>query len=300
MDTSYGIAPPGHRLPGAARLGPVRLQVADLERSEEFYGRVLGLVRRADGAGHASLGASGGAEPLVDLVERRGARPDTPRGRIGLYHFAIVLPDRAELGRFALHARELGVRLGMADHLVSEALYLADPDGLAIEVYADRPRSTWRTSGRQLVMATDPLDLDGLVADAGTEPFDGVPPGTAMGHVHLHVGDLEGAARFYHEALGFDKVVWNYPGALFLSAGGYHHHVGTNVWAAPAPPAGPDDARLLWWTLVLPGEADVERVGASVRSLGYRVADRGTPGGLLVEDPWGTAIEVISASGSLT
>ena len=141
----------------------------------------------------------------------------------------------------------------MSNHLVSEAVYLSDPDGLGIEVYADRPRGTWQHEGRQLVMATEPLDVEDVVRAGGGEPWSGMPAGTTLGHVHLFVGDLDAAARFYHEGLGFDKTVWSYPGALFLSAGGYHHHLGTNTWAVGAVPAGEGDARLLEWEIVLPG-----------------------------------------------
>lgn len=293
---SYGIRPPEYRLPAETRLGPVRLRVADRARSEEFYARVLGLVRRDHGEGWTSLGAAGGDEPLIELVERPGAEPAPPWGRIGLYHFALRVPDRAGLGRFVLHLRELDVRVGAADHRVSEAIYLTDPDGLGIEVYADRPRGRWSSRGRQLVLTTDPLDVEALVAAAGAGPFEGLPPGTVMGHVHLHVGGLDRASGFYHEALGFDKVVWEYPGALFLSAGGYHHHVGVNVWAGEAGPAGPDDAGLLSWTLVLPSDEDVERITASLESAGSHVRREGAHGGGVALDPWGTAVEVIGKS----
>lgn len=289
-----GIAPPGYRLPGGTRLGAVRLQVADAARSEEFYGRVLGMVRRNDAAGIITLGSTDGAEHLIELVERKGAKHLAPRSRLGLFHFALLLPERADLGRFACHAGRLGIRLGMGDHLVSESLYLTDPDGLGIEVYADRPRADWRSQGAELVMATDPLDLEDLLGSAGPAPFDGLPSGTVIGHVHLHVGDLTDAERFYHTALGFDKVVWTYPGALFLAAAGYHHHVGTNAWAAGAPSAGPDDARLLAWTLVLPEAADVTRLKASVVAAGYHAGRLGERGGLLIDDPWGTPLEILA------
>lgn len=290
----FGIAPPGYRLPPGTRVGAVTLQVADLARSEAFYRTVLGLVRRDGADGRTALGAPGGTESLVELVERPGARPPAPGSRLGLYHFALLVPDRAALGRFARHARTLSLRLGMADHLVSEALYLTDPDGLGIEVYADRPRETWRSDAGQLVMATDPLDIDALLAQAGQAPFDGLPAGTVVGHVHLHVGDIAEAARFYHDGLGLDKVVWDYPGALFLSAGGYHHHLGTNVWAENAPPAAADDARLLSWTLVLPDAREVERAAQSLQAAGYRVAEPGAHGGRLAEDPWGTPVELVA------
>ena len=233
-----GIRPPGYRLPDATRLGRVRLQVASLDRSLPFYEDVLGLRRLDRRDGVATLGASGDGTALVELHERAGARPVPRRGRLGLYHFAVLLPDRAALGRFLAHLAARGVRAGMSDHAVSEALYLTDPDGLGIEVYADRPRDAWRYAGRQLHMHTEPLDTASLLAAGGGAPWAGMPPGTVIGHVHLHVGDIDAAAAFYHAALGFDKVVWSYPGALFLSAGGYHHHLGTNTWAAGAAPLG--------------------------------------------------------------
>jgi catechol 2,3-dioxygenase len=289
-DPGYGIAPPGFRLPDETRLGPVRLQVADLSRSLAYYEQVLGLRVLERDADTATLGAEGGGAPLLELRRRAGARPVPRRGRLGLYHFAILLPDRAALGRFLRHLGETGERAGMSDHLVSEAIYLTDPDGLGIEVYADRPRRTWRHDGRQLAMATEPLDVEDVLRAGGTERWTGMPAGTLIGHVHLFVGDLERAAAFYHEGLGLDKTVWSYPGALFLSAGGYHHHLGTNTWAAGAAPAGPEDARLLEWELVVPAEADAAGALRSLAAAGAAVEPAG--GGGLVRDPWGTALRI--------
>jgi catechol 2,3-dioxygenase len=286
----YGIAPPGYRLPDATRVGTVRLQVADLERSLTYYQQVLGLRVLARAEGQAALGTEAGGEPLIELRELPGAAPLTRRGRLGLYHFAILLPDRAQLGRFVRHLSEIGERAGMSDHLVSEAIYLTDPDGLGIEVYADRPRSAWRQRDGELAMTTDPLDVPDLIRAAGGERWSGMPPGTVIGHVHLFVGDLDRAAVFYHAGLGLDKVVWSYPGALFLSAGGYHHHVGTNTWAAGAAPAGPGDARLLEWELVVPTIADATDALASLES-GKADIERFGDGGL-ARDPWGTAVRV--------
>ena len=289
----YGVPPPGHRLPPGTRPGRVRLRVGDLERSLDYYGRVLGLRVLERSAEHASLGAdgvSGAPSVLVDLVERRGAASAAPRGRPGLYHFAVLLPDRAALGRLVGHLAAVGERAGSADHLVSEALYLRDPDGLGIEVYADRPRTAWRWRDRQLLMATEPLDLADLVRAAGDEPWTGDPPGTRMGHVHLHVGDLGLANAFYHQALGFDRVVWSYPGALFLSAGGYHHHLGLNTWAALAAPPPEDEAQLLEWELLVPSTDAAESALVSLETAGH-VAERSAGGGL-VRDPWGTALRI--------
>ncbi|HWP36598.1 MAG TPA: VOC family protein [Gemmatimonadales bacterium] len=292
---SYGEAPAGHRLPEATHLGPVRLQTADLARSIAYYERVLGLrvVRRE--AGRAALGPHGEERVLVELHERRGARPGGIGPRLGLYHFAILLPERAALGRFVNHLERIGARAGAADHLVSEALYLHDPDGLGIEVYADRPRDTWRRVGRELMIATDPLNFADLSRAAQGAQWTGMPAGTVIGHVHLHVGSLEEASRFFSHALGFDRMTWRYPGALFLGAGGYHHHLGTNTWAGPsATPPAADDARLLEWTIELPDAASADGAAASLGANGYPV-ERAAGGDVITRDPWGTQVRLLVA-----
>jgi catechol 2,3-dioxygenase len=177
----------------------------------------------------------------------------------------------------------------MSDHLVSEALYLWDPDGLGIEVYADRPRSAWKYHDRELAMTTDPLDIDSVIAASNGAKWTGAPRGTTMGHVHLHVGRLDLAEVFYHHGLGFDKTVWSYPGALFLSAGGYHHHVGTNVWS-PGPAPSSDQAQLLEWELVVPSSEDIAAVRRSLDAEGYR-GERGDDT-LIYADPWGTRVRI--------
>ncbi|HEV2130991.1 MAG TPA: VOC family protein [Longimicrobiaceae bacterium] len=291
----YGIPPHGYRLPAATRLGRVRLQVAELARSLDYYQQVLGFRVLSRTHEEATLGAHGDDAPLVELHEHPGAAPVPQRGRLGLYHFAILLPERAALGRFVAHLGQIGERAGASDHLVSEALYLRDPDGLGIEVYADRPRSSWRHQERQLLMDTRPLDLADLVHAAGGQPWTGMPAGTVIGHVHLHVGDIAEAAAFYHQGLGLDQVVWSYPGALFLSAGGYHHHLGVNSWAGPGarrPQA--DDARLLEWEIVVPGAEDAEGAARSVEAAGYAVTR--TESGWLAADPWGTTLRLRSAT----
>lgn len=288
---SYGEAPTGSRLPDATRLGPVRLQVGDLARSLPFYEGVLGLRVLSRDGDHAALGAQGEERAIVELSARAGARPASSRGRLGLYHFAILVPDRPSLGRFVRHASSTGVHVGAGDHLVSEAFYLTDPDGLGIEVYADRPRETWRRVGRQLVMATDPVDVEGMVRDAGPAPWTGMPAGTTIGHVHLHVGGLADASRFFSDALGFDRVVWSYPGALFLGAGGYHHHVGANTWAgASATPSAEGDARLLEWTIEVPDAAAATAVAGSLSRGGFAAERDGED--VVTRDPWGTAVRV--------
>lgn len=288
-----GIAPPAYRLPDAARVGTVDLQVADLERSLAWYQQVLGFRVLARDGSRAELGASGSSLPLLRLHEQPGARRVPAQGRIGLYHFAILLPDRASLGRFVAHLAEIGARAGAADHLVSEALYLHDPDGLGIEVYADRPRDTWQADGGELRMATLPLDVASLVESASGERWSGMPAGTAMGHIHLHVGDLQRASAFYHAALGLDTMVWSYTGALFMSAGAYHHHLGLNTWAGPdAIAAREDEARLLAWQLVLPDAASVAEARRSIASSGFGTHD--ADDGWRAADPWGTTLHVVA------
>jgi catechol 2,3-dioxygenase len=253
----------------ASTVSHVVLQVADLGRSVAYYTREIGFDLLENSGGIAKLGPRGGPL-LLELRERPGARAVPKHGRLGLYHFAILVPDRAALGRFLSDAFRRGVQPGMADHLVSEALYLWDPDGLGIEVYRDRPREEWPRDRGHLVMASDPLDVQGVVHAGAGKPWDGLPSGTVIGHMHLHVSDLDRAAEFYRDGLGLDVTHAGYPGALFMSYAGYHHHLGVNTWARRAPRAGDDDARLLEWTLTAPGaeenaEVLVDPDGTTVR-----------------------------------
>jgi len=227
--------------------------------------------------------------------EESGAAP-SPRQSIGLYHFAIRYPTRRYLAQALERLLQHGYPIqGASDHLVSEAIYLSDPDDNGIELYVDRPRSRWVWHDGQIEMATEPLDLDKLLAtnqDQSAPPH--VSPKTGLGHIHLHVSDLAAAERFYREFLGLAVTQRSYPGALFFSAGGYHHHVGTNTWAAGAPAAGADDARLLEWELRLPHAKDMAAAAASAARAGYGVriddADR------LITDPWGTTVRLTQRS----
>lgn len=290
---TYGVAPLGYRLPTETHVGAVRLQVADLARSLDWYQRVLGFRVLAETGTRATLGTDGTAAPLIELNQKAGARPAPRRGRLGLFHYAILLPDRPSLGRFLAHLVNTASPLGASNHLVSEALYLHDPDGLGIEVYSDRPRAEWQRRGPEIAMATDPLDTRAVIGSGGGVEWTGMPPGTTIGHLHLHVGDLEQAAEFYHLGLGLDVMAWNYPGALFLAAGGYHHHLGVNVWAGDdAVPAGPDDARLLEWELVLPPANDIEASANAMTTAGHSLRRDGE--GWSIADPWGTNLRVRS------
>lgn len=291
-DAAHGIRPKGYRLPDATRLGRVRLQVADLDRSLAFYEKILGFRTIRRSADSVSLGPHGEDREIVHLHQLSTAKPVPRRGLLGLYHFAILLPDRASLGRFVAHLSEVGAHAGMSDHFVSEAVYLTDPDGLGIEIYADRPRGAWRYDEQQLYMTTNHLDVDDLISAANGEPWQGMPRGTVLGHLHLYVDDIGKAEAFYHDALGFDKVVWSYPGALFMSAGGYHHHLGTNTWARGAPAATDADARLLEWEIVVPRAQDAVEAAKSVEEAGYpvkKIADD-----MVLTDPWGTALRLVT------
>lgn len=280
----------GHaRLSTATHVGGVRLQVSDLPRSLAYYREVLGLSLIDSSQTSASLGGASATTPLVTLQATPGTRTARRRGAYGLFHFAILVPSREALGRFVVHLARIGVQAGMSDHRVSEAIYLSDPDGLGIEVYADRPRNTWPYVDGQLVMTTDPLDVQDLARAGGGQPWNGMPAGTTMGHMHLHVSDLQQAAAFYRDGVGFEITVGTYPGALFFSAGGYHHHLGTNTWA-PGPAAAPDEARLLEWTLAVSSAAEGAAIGTRLGHNGAVVREDGVD--RLIADPWGTMLRV--------
>lgn len=289
-DRDYGVAPPRYRLPDATRIGRIRLQVNDLDRSIPYYRDVLGFHAIGADGDNALLASHASDEPLMELCQGTGVRPIPRSGLLGLYHFAILLPTREDLGRFVQHLGTLGVAFSSADHFVSEAIYLWDPDGLGIEVYADRPRDAWHANGRELVMTTERLDLRSLVNAGGSKPWAGMPSGTTMGHLHLSVSDLEKARDFYHVALGFDVVVWSYPGALFMSVKGYHHQLGTNTWAAGARVPVDEEARLLEWELVLPELKEVKRAALSLQNAGYDIERAGDD--RIVIDPWGVVLRL--------
>lgn len=244
-------------------MGAVHLTVADLARSLDWYRGPIGLEVLAQEDGKASLG-TGGRE-LLGLVEEPGVRPAD--GYAGLFHFALLVPERVDLARWLAHAaRDRVPMTGMSDHFVSEALYLRDPDGHGIEIYADRPRELWegKVGERLTSFALDTGDLLGELDDPATEPFDGLPAGTTMGHVHLRVSEIEATVAFYRDALGFDLMAEYGGQAVFLAAGGYHHHIGANIWeSAGRPQAPPGHASLRHATMVVPGGSREELVDPS-------------------------------------
>ncbi len=277
-------------LPDATALGAIRLTVADLDTMRDFYARAIGLEVLAEEDGLVRLGAGGHA--LVELQGDPAAAPRAPR-TTGLFHLALLVPSRAALAAAVRRVVEGGGRLGGAsDHLVSEALYLRDPEGNGIELYRDRPRSEWAYTGDEVQMATIALDLDAVMAELPEERAP-MPAGTRLGHVHLNVGDLRAAEDFYSGVLGFDVMVRGYPGALFVAAGGYHHHIGLNTWNGEGVPApAPGSRGLAWFELALPPEA-VAALVARARSAGVPVEER--PGGPLLRDPFGTGVLVTKA-----
>lgn len=277
-------------IPADTRLGAVHLTVADLGRSVGYYEREIGLAVREREAGRATLGAGG--EDLLVLVEEPGAKPAD--GFSGLYHFALLVPDRADLAQWLAHAARDQVHLvGMSDHFVSEALYLRDPDHHGIEIYADRPRELWEGKVWQR-MTSLPLDTEDLVSvldDAGSAPFAGLPRGTVMGHVHLRVSEIAPTVAFYGDALGFALMAQLGAHAAFLSAGGYHHHLGANTWESAGTGQAPVGyASLRHATIVLPDsdarDALVEQAGGAAD-----VVD-GSP---VVRDPSGNRLALAIA-----
>lgn len=271
-------------LPDALRLGAVRLKVRDAARSAAFYTQVVGLTALGtDAQGRVGLGTGG--HVLIELEGDPAATP-RPRGTTGLFHLAILVPDRTALAIVLRRLAALRVPLGASDHLVSEALYFDDPDGNGIEIYRDRPRTDWKWHGDSVEMATQHLDLYRLVAEAPEiVPIDQpMPAATVMGHVHLQVGELDKARRFYVDRLGFRITTESYPGALFVSAGGYHHHLGLNVWASRhGGPAPASSVGLQRYEVILP-EADVAALRTRLAAAGETVTE--VPGGFEVADPW--------------
>jgi catechol 2,3-dioxygenase len=263
-------------------MGAVELSVSDLGRSLDYWQRVVGLRVLARENGVASLGTD---TELIRLVEEPGSQPAD--GHTGLYHVALLVPDRPSLARWLAHAARDQTRIeGLSDHYVSEAIYLRDPDRHGIEIYADRPRDLWEGQVGQR-MTTMPIDVENLLAeleDPATEPFDGLPDGTAVGHVHLRVADVTSTVEFYRDVLGMGLMAQPGPAAAFLSAGGYHHHVGGNTWESRgATPAGSGFATLRHATIVVPDAAERDRVAARVADSGQEPDAR--DGGVLVRDP---------------
>jgi catechol 2,3-dioxygenase len=279
-------------LPAGTHIGTVTLRVSDAERAIRWYGDMMGMELVDRTPERLSFGAGGKAFLFLDV------RPDAPRrieDTTGLYHIAILVPDRASLGGVLARIAEKGVRLGASDHLVSEALYIWDPDNNGLEIYRDRPRAEWHWKNGRVAMATDPLDRRS-VAEEGVKAgahLRSMPAGTKIGHVHLQVGDLEKAVYFYTEVVGFEQTSGR-GSAAFVSAGGYHHHLGMNVWhSLGAGPPEENACGLVEYEIVVPDRAALTAAKARLESAGFKTS--GNADSFRFQDPWKITARVLVA-----
>lgn len=277
-------------------IGLVQLKISNMETSLRFYQEVIGLklIRREGAIAELSVD---GVNPLLILEENPLFQKQRSRRTSGLYHFAILLPDRQSLGIALRNLIRHQIPVGQGDHLVSEALYLDDPDGNGIEIYADRPRDTWkRDEHGGIIMTTDPVDVSGLMAISEGLSWQGLPAGTKIGHIHLHVGDLQVAEHFYCEVIGFDRITTYGDQALFISAGGYHHHIGLNTWAGKgAPPAPEQAAGLRYYSIHIPDGASLQEILTRLETEGTAFAKLEDQQGIALKDPFGNGIKLVVA-----
>jgi catechol 2,3-dioxygenase len=277
------------RLPDDFRLGPAALRVSDADRALDFYVNKVGLMLRERSETSAMLGTN--EKDVLRLDIKPGTAPRNYK-ETGLYHVALLVPDRLSLGAAIARLAAHNVKLGAADHLVSEAIYIWDPDNNGIEIYRDRPRNEWNWADDQVQMTNSPLDFDGLLAQQDVNTLAAMPmkAGTRVGHIHLEVDDLTKARNFYGEVIGFALTAAR-PGAQFLGAGGYHHHLGTNVWesrngALPSP----GTAGLSLMTFELPGDASVQSLKERLETAHVITSANGN--GFDFIDPWLTPVSV--------
>jgi catechol 2,3-dioxygenase len=278
-------------------LGQLQLKVSDMERSIRFYLDVVGF-RLLDRSGNIARLTVDGQTAFLILEEIPNAFVVPGRSAAGLYHFAILVPTRELLGlslrNLALHR----IPVGQGDHLVSEALYISDPDNNGIEIYCDRPRSQWQKDEHgNYVMGTDPVDIEGLLKLAENKPWTGLSPSTILGHIHLHVSELAASRRFYCDVLGFEIMAdaARTMGAYFIAAGGYHHHIGMNIWAGVGvslPPA--NGTGLSYYTIQVPSKAELDRLEARLTASGFPVERQ--EDFLQTKDPSGIVIRLLAAA----
>lgn len=276
------------------QLGLVKLKVFNLERSIRFYQDVVGLKALQVNATQAELTVDG-HNPFLTLEEIPNAQIVPRSSAAGLYHFAILLPTRRDLGASLRNLIQSGIHIGQADHLVSEALYITDPDNNGIEIYCDRPRNTWRRDAEgNYIMASDPIDWEGLLSEAEGFEWSGLPVGTTMGHIHFHVKDLQTSKHFYCDILGFDVVadLSETMRAIFVSAGGYHHHIGMNIWAgqdAPVPPS--NGTGLDYYTIVFPNADERKQAVGRLHNASFATTEQ--DGAFFVTDPSGIRLRMV-------
>ncbi|CAM3413976.1 VOC family protein [Brevibacillus invocatus] len=275
-----------HREPNTY-VGHVRIKVQDLQRSLQYYQEVIGfqILERTDTSAKLT---TDGKSSVLSLEQPDNALPKEGK-TTGLYHFALLLPSRSDLANIVRHFAQLGIRIGSSDHLVSEALYLSDPDGNGIEIYADRPASVWSWVNGEVQMAVDPLNFEDLLAENHQASWTGLPADTVMGHIHLHVSELKKTEEFYTKGLGFEVVNRFGTRALFISTGKYHHHIGLNTWngvGAPPPPA--NSVGLESFTLILPSDEVRRQVVSDLKQIGAPVVENGDA--WVTTDPSGNRI----------
>lgn len=269
-------------------VGEVNIKVKNLDYASTFYQNIIGLQVLTQSDRKVALTIDG-KTPLLTLEQPDNATAKEERTS-GLYHFAILLPSRTDLSVFLRHLLQTGYPLGAADHYVSEALYLNDPDGNGIEVYRDRPSTDWTWRNRLVDMATEPLDAQGILSEGDAE-WRGLPAGTLMGHIHLHVSDLQKAEEFYTKGLGFNVVSY-YPQAVFLSSGGYHHHIAINTWQGEgAKQPSENSVGLNWYTIVYPDAAARDEAVKNLKQLGATVQEEADY--YLTRDPSGNRIRLV-------
>ncbi|UHA72463.1 VOC family protein [Paenibacillus sp. 481] len=277
-----------HREPSTF-VSQVNLKVSNLKQSLSFYQEVIGFKILSQTETKAELTADG--KTILLTIEQPDDVKPKQKNTTGMYHFALLLPNRSDLASIVRHFAELNIRFGSADHLVSEALYLADPDGNEIEIYIDRNPSVWSWSGGNVAMATDPLNFNDLLTREQESKWSGLPAGTIMGHIHLHVSQLAEAEHFYTQGLGFEVVNRYGAQALFISTGKYHHHIGLNTWAGiGAPPPAPNSVGLESYLLVLPSEEARNHIIAQLKNIGAPVQEEN--GYYVTEDPSGNRIQL--------
>jgi catechol 2,3-dioxygenase len=292
MDAPNPSAAPTFASRTPLHIGAVALNVRDLDRVAGYYRDLLALSELGRNGGTVRLGV--GDVMLVQLDHRPDAKADDPR-EAGLYHTAFLMPTRADLARWVKHIAGARVPVtGASDHGVSEAIYLDDPEGNGVEVYADRPPETWNWRDGLVDMPTEQLDVEDLVRAANGRPrYSEAPAGLRVGHIHLRVGDLDAAKRFYQEGIGLEPTRQR-GGAMFMSSARYHHHVATNVWHSQG--AGPRDERragLAWFSIEANDGATLDALAARLQTAGAPLTP--APTGFEISDPWGTRIRLVSA-----
>ena len=277
-----------HRQPHTY-VGQVNLKVANLDRALTFYQEVIGFQILQQSENRVELTANG-KNPLLTIEKPENITPKQ-RNTTGLYHFALLLPNRSDLGRFLQHLYKLNYPFGASDHYVSEAIYLSDPEGNGIEIYVDRPSSTWDWKNGEVEMATAPLERQHVLAAGKGVPWNRLPSATLLGHIHLQVSELQMVEEFYCKGLGFDVVNRYGSQALFISSGGYHHHIGLNTWAGVgAPPPTENSAGLHWFELILPNEESINKVVKQLREIGALVSQENDV--YIAKDPSGNEVHL--------